>query len=441
MTTQMDLARSGQISEEMKIVSREENVDTSLIQRGISAGRIVITKNVKRDTKPLAIGENLRIKVNSNIGSSEDLVDIELEMEKARISEKFGAHTVMDLSTGGNIDEIRRKIIDSIAIPIGTVPIYQVAIETLKNKTPIVEMNEDKMLEIIERHAKDGVDFMTIHCGVTRRIIEHLKKQPRLMPMVSRGGTFLGAWILHNERENPYFENYDYLLELAKEYDFTISLGDGMRPGTILDATDWAQVDELLTIADLVKRARNKNVQVMVEGPGHVPLNQIEANVKLQKTVCDGAPFYVLGPLVTDVAPGYDHIVGAIGGALAGWAGADFLCYVTPSEHLGLPSVVNDVKEGVIASRIAAHAADIARKGKSEMNWDKQMSEARAHLDWDAQFKQAMDPEKAVAYFKRNKKDSKSLEKGSTCTMCGKFCAIKILKEELGRDELKDCKF
>ncbi|NHI91551.1 MAG: phosphomethylpyrimidine synthase ThiC [Candidatus Lokiarchaeota archaeon] len=437
----MDLARAGKITEEMEFIAKQENVDVSVIQRGVSSGRIVITKNVKRDIKPLAIGENLRIKINSNIGTSEDVVDVNLEIQKARISEKYGADTVMDLSTGGNIDEIRKKIIDAIAIPIGTVPIYQVAIEALRDNIPIVEMKEDRMLEIIERHAKDGVDFMTIHCGVTRRIIEHLKKEPRLMPMVSRGGTFLGAWILHNEKENPYFENYDYLLDLAKEYDFSISLGDGLRPGTILDATDWAQVDELLTIADLVKRARAKNVQVMVEGPGHVPLNQIEANVKLQKTVCDGAPFYVLGPLVTDIAPGYDHIVGAIGGALAGWAGADFLCYVTPSEHLGLPTEVNDVKEGVIASRIAAHAADIARRGKSEMTWDQRMSEARANLDWDTQFQLAIDPEKALTYFKRNKKDKESLSKGSTCTMCGKFCAIKILNEELGRDNNKKCNF
>ena len=441
MTTQMDIARNGQISEEMKIVAKKENVDVSLIQKGLASGRIILTKNVKRDIEPIGIGENLRIKINSNIGTSEDIVDVNLEIEKARISEKYGADTVMDLSTGGNIDEVRKKIIDAVKIPIGTVPIYQVAIEALQNKIPIVEMSSDKMLNIIERQAKDGVDFMTIHCGVTKRIIEHLKIEPRLMPMVSRGGTFLGAWILHNEKENPYFENYDYLLELAREYDFGISLGDGLRPGTIVDATDWAQIDELLTIADLVKRARAKNVQVMVEGPGHVPLNQIEANVKLQKTVCDGAPFYVLGPLVTDVAPGYDHIVGAIGGALAAWAGADFLCYVTPSEHLGLPTELTDVKEGVIASRIAAHAADIAKRGKSEMQWDREMSIARANLDWDSQFQLAMDPEKALAYFKRNKKDPTASAKGSTCTMCGQFCAIKVLKEKLGDDYQGGCGF
>ncbi|MHC1592135.1 MAG: phosphomethylpyrimidine synthase ThiC, partial [Candidatus Helarchaeales archaeon] len=403
---QMKEAKNGTITDEMKQVAEKEGIDPEKIRRGIANGRIVITKNINKEIPALGIGEGLRIKINSNIGTSEDLVDLELELEKARVSEKYGADTLMDLSTGGDLESIRRAIIKEITIPLGTVPIYQAAIECVKNQKAIVEMTADDMFNVLERHAKSGVDFMTIHCGVTKSIVEHLKDHPRLISMVSRGGTFLAAWILHNNKENPYHADFDHILELAKEYDFTISLGDGMRPGTILDATDWAQIGELLTISDLVKRARKANVQVMVEGPGHVPIHQIEANIRLQKAVCDGAPFYVLGPLVTDVAPGYDHIVGAIGGAIAGLAGADYLCYITPSEHLGLPSTVEDVKEGVIASKIAAHAADIGRRGRSEMKWDEEMSLARVKLDWDTQFKLAMDPEKASAYYHRNKTKS-----------------------------------
>ncbi len=428
----MKEAKNGIITDEMKQVAQKEGIDPEKIMKGIARGRIVITKNINKDIPALGIGEGLRIKINSNIGTSEDLVNLDLEIGKARVSEKYGADTLMDLSTGGDLENIRRVIIENITIPLGTVPIYQAAVESVKNNKAIVEMSPDKMFDVIERHAKSGVDFMTIHCGVTKSIVNHLKEHPRLISMVSRGGTFLAAWMLHNNRENPYFDNYDQLLELAKEYDFTISLGDGMRPGTIMDATDWAQIEELLTISDLVKKAREANVQVMVEGPGHVPIHQIEANIRLQKTVCDGAPFYVLGPLVTDVAPGYDHIVGAIGGALAGLAGADYLCYVTPSEHLGLPSTIEDVKEGVIASKIAAHAADIGRRGREEMNWDRNMSIARVNLDWETQFKLAMDPEKASTYYHRNKTMSGKSDSEPACTMCGKFCAIKILNKELG---------
>lgn len=430
--TQMKEAKAGTLTDEMKQVAQAEKIDAQKILRGIARGRIVITKNVNRSIPALGIGDGLRIKINSNIGTSEDLVDVELELEKAHISEKYGADTLMDLSTGGDLEAIRRKIIESVSIPIGTVPIYQAAVENVRNDKAIVEMTPDLMFNVLERHLKSGVDFMTIHCGVTKEIVEHLKAHPRLISMVSRGGTFLAAWILHNNQENPYYENYDQILDLAKDYDVTISLGDGLRPGTILDATDWAQIQELLIISDLVKRARDANVQVMVEGPGHVPIHQVESNVKIQKAVCDGAPFYVLGPLVTDVAPGYDHIVGAIGGAIAGLAGADYLCYVTPSEHLGLPSTVEDVKEGVIASKIAAHAADIGRRGKSEMEWDKEMSLARVRLDWEAQFKLAMDPEKASTYYNRNKTMSGKADSEPACTMCGKFCAIKILNRELG---------
>ncbi|MHA1382428.1 MAG: phosphomethylpyrimidine synthase ThiC [Candidatus Helarchaeota archaeon] len=424
-------AKQHKLTEEMKFVAKKEGLGPGVIMRGLANGRIIIPRNVNREFDPIGIGEGLRIKINSNIGTSADVVDIDLEIKKAQISEKYGADTIMDLSTGGNLDDIRKKIIDAINIPIGTVPIYQAAIENVSNNKAIVEMSPDLMFNVIEKHAKDGVDFMTIHCGVVKAIMEHLKEHPRLMPMVSRGGTFLGAWILHNNKENPLFTNYDYLLDLAKEYDFTISLGDGLRPGTVVDATDWAQLQELLIISDLVKRARKADVQVMVEGPGHVPIHEVQSNVKIQKALCDGAPFYVLGPLVTDVAPGYDHIVAAIGGALAGMAGADYLCYVTPSEHLGLPTDERDIIDGVIASKIAAHAADLARR-KNEINWDRKMSEARAKLDWDAQFQLSIDPEKALRYYNRNK--TQQTDEATPCTMCGKYCAIKLLAKELGKD-------
>ncbi|MFX0134182.1 MAG: phosphomethylpyrimidine synthase ThiC [Candidatus Hodarchaeota archaeon] len=438
--TLMSEAKQQKLTEEMKFVAKEENLEPEIIMKGIANGRIIIPKNIKRHFKPIGIGEGLRIKINANIGTSTDLVDLDLEIRKAQISEKYGADTIMDLSTGGDLDNIRKKILDAVGIPLGTVPIYQAAIETVAKNKAIVDMSPDLMLKVIEKHAKDGVDFMTLHCGVVKNIMIHLKEHPRLMSMVSRGGTFLGAWILHNDKENPLFTNYDYLLDLAKEYDFSISLGDGLRPGTVLDSTDWAQLQELLIISDLVKRARKANVQVMVEGPGHIPIHEVQANVKIEKSLCDGAPFYVLGPLVTDVAPGYDHIVAAIGGALAGMAGADYLCYVTPSEHLGLPTDENDIIEGVIASKIAAHAADLARR-KNEIEWDKKMSEARAQLNWDAQFQLAIDPEKAMKYYNRNK--TSQTDKLKACTMCGKYCALKILAKEFGNDILDNaqCNF
>lgn len=429
------------LTDEIKFVAKQENVEPELIMRGIANGRIIIPRNIKHNINPIGIGEGLRIKINANIGTSTDIIDIDLELRKAELSEKYGADTLMDLSTGGDLDEIRRKILEAIKIPLGTVPIYQVAIETVANKKAIVDMSPDLMFNIIEKQAKDGVDFMTLHCGVVKNIMEHLKEHPRLMPMVSRGGTFLGAWILHNNEENPLYSDFDYLLELAKEYDFCISLGDGLRPGTIIDSTDWAQIQELLTISLLVKRARKANVQVMVEGPGHIPIHEVQSNVNIEKALCDGAPFYVLGPLVTDIAPGYDHIVAAIGGALAGMAGADYLCYVTPSEHLGLPTDENDIIEGVIASKIAAHAADLAKR-KDEMNWDRKMSEARAQLNWDLQFQLAIDPEKATKYYNRNRTTQTGNEEPA-CTMCGKYCALKILAKELGDKKIKDlqCRF
>ncbi|MHA1652107.1 MAG: phosphomethylpyrimidine synthase ThiC [Candidatus Helarchaeota archaeon] len=437
MTTQMELAKHGSITDEMQAVAKREKLSVEKIRQRLIDGRIIITKNTRRENvRPIGIGEGLETKVNANIGTSAEICDLELELEKARISVKYKADTLMDLSTGGALDEIRRKIIQEIDIPLGTVPIYQIAIEMLNRKKAIVEMDEDIIFNIIERHAKDGVDFMTLHCGVTKSIIDYLKKYPRLMGMVSRGGTFLAAWILHNDAENPLYTNYDYLLELAHQYDFSISLGDGLRPGCIFDASDWSQMTELLTISELVKRARAANVQVMVEGPGHLPLDHIQSNMRLQKALCDNAPFYVLGPIITEIAPGYDHITCAIGGTLAALYGADFLCYVTPSEHLGLPNL-EDVKNGIIASRIAAHAADIVKLGKRASDWDLAMATARANLDWETQFKLAIDEEKARTIFSRSRK----IQKGDSdvlvpCTMCGEFCALKILSKYLGVKKL-----
>ncbi|MEM3012995.1 MAG: phosphomethylpyrimidine synthase ThiC, partial [Candidatus Bathyarchaeia archaeon] len=360
-----------------------------------------------------------------NIGTSLDLCDLDLEIKKAEIAVRYGTDTLMDLSTGGNLDESRRKILASVNVPLGTVPIYQAAIEASRKRGSIVHMTEDDIFNVIERQARDGVDFMTVHCGVTLHIVRRLAKHPRLMGIVSRGGTFLAAWMLHNQKENPLYSNYDYLLEMASKYDFALSLGDGLRPGCIFDSTDWYQTQEMLTLGELVERARIAYIQTMVEGPGHLPLNDIQANVRLEKSICKEAPFYVLGPIVTEVAPGYDHIVAAIGGTIAGLYGADFLCYLTPSEHLGLPSL-EDVKEGVIAARIAAHAVDIAKLGKKAATLDLAMAKARANLDWQKQFECALDPEKA-----KKIRDRANLKTQDTCSMCSQYCAIKILRNML----------
>ncbi len=426
MTTQIKAARQGKITEEMRIVARDEGESPRKICQRLAEGTVIITRNIQRqNVHPIGIGKGLRMKINANIGTSPDLCDLELEIEKAKVAVKYGADTIMDLSISGDLDEIRRAIMKAVNVPIGTVPIYQTAIEVAKKKGSIMHMTEDDIFSTIQEQAKDGVDFMTIHCGVTQQIVKRLAKHPRLMGIVSRGGTFLSAWILHHKKENPLYANYDYLLEIAAEYDFALSLGDGLRPGCIFDSTDWPQVQELLTIGELVERARAANVQAMVEGPGHLPLNDIEANVRLEKSVCKGAPFYVLGPVVTEIAPGYDHIVGAIGGAIAGLAGADFLCYLTPSEHLGLPAL-EDVREGVIATKIAAHAVDIVRLGSKAAHRDLAMAKARADLDWKKQIENALDTEKAMKIRSRVK-----LKNSETCSMCSEYCAIKILKEAL----------
>jgi phosphomethylpyrimidine synthase len=402
--------------------ARREGVDPEIVRRGVASGRVVIPYNPVHSPKAIAIGEGLGVKINVNLGTSRDVVALDEELEKVKVALRYGADAVMDLSTGGDIDAIRRAVIKEADVPVGTVPIYQTGLVAAR-RSAVVDMDEDDIFNGIELHARDGVDFMTVHCGITKESVEWLKRSDRLTEVVSRGGSFLTAWILHNGKENPLFENYDYLLELAKEHEFTLSLGDGFRPGCLHDATDAAQVAELITLGHLVKRAREAGVQTMVEGPGHIPLDQVEANIRMQKALCHGAPFYVLGPLVTDIAPGYDHIVGAIGGAVAAWHGADFLCYLTPAEHLSLPTV-EDVKEGVIASKIAAHVADLARGNARKRDDD--MSKARKELDWERMFQLAMDPEKARRYRERGVTKE---EEG--CSMCGDVCAIRILSEYL----------
>ncbi len=419
--TQLEYARQGTITEAMEKTAASEGISAETIRQGIAEGTIVITQNVKHQTiSPLAIGKGLRTKVNANVGTSKDHTNIEEELAKVRAAIEAGADTIMDLSTGPAIGETRKTVIRASTVPVGTVPIYQAAVEMPEKKNrPMVEMTANELFEVIERHGEDGVDFITVHCGVTLRSVETIKKEGRLLGVVSRGGAILVEWMHYNKKENPLFESYDRLLEIAKAYDMTLSLGDGLRPGCLADATDRGQIQELLLLGELTERAWAKGVQVMIEGPGHVPLQQIEANVLLQKRICHGAPFYVLGPLVTDIAPGYDHITGAIGGAIAAWAGADFLCYVTPSEHLRLPTV-EDVREGVIASKIAGHAGDIARGLKGAMDQDACMARARKALNWPEQIRLAVDPERA-----RKLRESRMPKESDVCTMCGELCAIK----------------
>ena len=424
--TQLELAKEGIISSPMKLVAQQEGVDAEFIRQGVARGTIVIPANINHtNLVPCGIGQGLKTKVNANIGTSSDFGNIDTELEKLRVAIDCGADTVMDLSTGGDISAIRRAIIASSSVPIGTVPIYQVGIEAIDKRSAIVKMTIDDLFAGIEEHAGDGVDFITVHCGVTQSAIAKLKQQGRVTDVVSRGGAFLIGWMLHNERENPLYEYYDRLLEIAREFDVTLSLGDGMRPGSLADATDRAQVEELLVIGELVQRAQQAGVQAMVEGPGHLPLNQIEANVQLEKAICKGAPFYVLGPLVTDIAAGYDHITGAIGGAIAAAAGTDFLCYVTPAEHLSLPDP-EDVKQGVIASRIAAHAGDIVKGVNGAEDWDRRMAMARKKLDWKEQARLSLDPELS------RQVHSKHASAGVACSMCGEFCAMELMEKYLG---------
>ena len=422
--TQLEYARKGQITNEMEIVAKEENIDIQKLIRRVAKGYITIPKNVNSKSVPKGIGKGLTTKINANIGSSSEIEDIDVEIEKAKIAVQYGADALMDLSTGPNLKAIREKIMQAVNIPIGTVPIYEAAVGASKEKGAVINMDEDDMFNAIINQAKEGVDFMTIHSGITRDTVEKVKNSDRIMGIVSRGGSFLAAWILQNDEENPLYKNYDYLLEIAHEYDVTLSLGDGLRPGCLADASDVSQIQELITLGQLVERARDAGVQVMVEGPGHVPMDQIKANMKIQKTICKGAPFYVLGPIVTDLAPGYDHITSAIGGAIAASSGADFLCYVTPKEHLAIPDI-EAVKEGIIASKIAAQAADVANGVKSAWNNELKMAKARRCFDWEKQFELAFDHETPRKY--REKKPTS----GDMCTMCGEFCALRIVRDNL----------
>ncbi|MFB2623162.1 phosphomethylpyrimidine synthase [Methanothermobacter marburgensis] len=420
--TQMEDARKGNITPEMEEVARKENIDIQILIKSIADGRTVIPSNVNRSSSPCGIGEGLSTKINANIGSSSKMEDIDLEVEKAMAAVEYGADAVMDLSTGPMLREVRRAVLEAVDVPVGTVPIYEAGVEVFRSSGSVVDMDEDDMFRAIENQARDGVDFMTVHSGITLETVERVQRSDRIMGIVSRGGAFLAAWIIHNQEENPLYSNYDYLLELAYEYDVTLSLGDGLRPGCLADASDIPQIQELLTLADLVSRARDADVQCMVEGPGHMPLDQIAANMKIQKSVCDGAPFYVLGPIVTDMAPGYDHISAAIGGAVAAMNGADFLCYVTPAEHLAIPGV-EDVIEGVVASRIAAQAADAASKLPEAWKSELEMANARKSFDWDKQFEMAFDSRKPAQYRMQCPIDDSEM-----CTMCGEYCALRILR-------------
>lgn len=424
--TQLELANQGILTSQMKHVAQQEHIAEEIIIQYVAEGKVVIPANINHaNLVPCGIGKDLSIKVNANVGASSDYGTIETELEKMRVAIQFGANAVMDLSTGGSITAIRQAIIAASTVPVGTVPIYQAGIEAIDQYGAIINMSIDNIFASIDQQAKDGVDFMTLHCGVTQTAIARLKHQHRLTDVVSRGGAFLIAWMLHHDKENPLYENYDRLLDLARKFDVTLSLGDGMRPGSLADATDRAQIEELIVLGELVDQAREAGVQVMVEGPGHVPLNQIVTNVQLEKSLCHEAPFYVLGPLVTDIGAGYDHITGAIGGAIAGLAGADFLCYVTPAEHLSLPDA-DDVKQGVIASRIAAHAADVARNIKYASDWDRKMSTSRKNLDWATQTELSLDPERV------RQVHSKYATRGPACSMCGDYCAMALVEKYLG---------
>lgn len=423
--TQLESARRGIITEEMKCAAKADNVSPEFIRKGIEKGTIVLPFNQRhKGLQAVAVGEGLHTKINANIGTSSDYSNITDEIKKLESALEAGADAVMDLSTGGDIPAIRKQILEKCNVPLGTVPIYEAAIGAIEKHGSIVKMESEELFEVIERQCAEGVDFITVHCGLTQGAIDKLKAQGRITSIVSRGGAFLAGWMAFNKRENPLYEQYDRLLEIAKKYDVTLSLGDGLRSGCLADATDRAQIEELIILGELVKRARDAGVQAMVEGPGHMPINQIEMNIKLQKSLCNGAPFYVLGPLVTDIAAGYDHITSAIGGAVAGMAGADFLCYVTPAEHLGLPGA-EDVRMGVIASKIAAHAADISKGFTDSIERDNKMAHAREELDWEAQIKLALDPIRASQMRDAHKTS------GDACSMCGDFCAIEFIKEYL----------
>ncbi|MFB0972570.1 MAG: phosphomethylpyrimidine synthase ThiC [Neofamilia sp.] len=426
--TQMEAARKGIVTPELEIVAKKELMEVEELLPLVASGRVVIPANKNhKSLDPEGIGSMLRTKINVNLGISKDAKDYDVEMEKVQSAVDMGAHSIMDLSSHGNTQPFRKKLVDECPAILGTVPVYDSVIHYQRD---LKTLSAKDFIDVVRLHAEDGVDFVTLHCGITRKTIDQIKNQNRITNIVSRGGSLVFAWMSMTGEENPFYEYYDEILEICREYDVTISLGDACRPGCLADASDIAQIEELVRLGELTQRAWDKDVQVLVEGPGHMPIDQIAANMKIQETLCKGAPFYVLGPLVTDIAPGYDHITAAIGGAIAAANGAAFLCYVTPAEHLCLPNL-DDVKQGIIASKIAAHAADIAKGIKGARDIDDKMSRARVELDWEGQFKYAIDPELA-----RKRRDESMPEHDDSCSMCGKFCAMRSMNKALAGEEI-----
>ncbi len=427
-TTQMDAARKGIITREMKIVAEKENMTGEEIRVLVAQGKVAIPANKNhKNLSPEGVGQGLKTKINVNLGISKDCPECDRELEKVKVALDMKAEAIMDLSNYGKTEGMRKKIVEMSTAMLGTVPIYD-AVGFYDKE--LKDITAQEFLDVVDKHGRDGVDFITIHAGLNREAVETIKRNKRLTHIVSRGGSLLFAWMELNNKENPFYEHFDELLDICAKYDITISLGDAMRPGSIDDSTDASQIKELITLGELTKRAWEKNVQVIIEGPGHMALNEIKANMTLEKKLCHGAPFYVLGPLVTDIAPGYDHITSAIGGAIAATYGADFLCYVTPAEHLRLPDL-EDMKEGIVASKIAAHAADIAKGVKGARDWDNKMSKARADLDWETMFGLAIDEEKARRY----RTESQPHDEES-CTMCGKMCSMRTMKKILNGEDL-----
>ena len=423
--TQMDAARRGIVTPEIEAVAKKENREVSFIMDMVAQGKVAIPANVNhKSLEPNGVGSMLKTKINVNLGVSRDCKDYDIEMQKVMSAVNLGAEAIMDLSSHGNTQPFRQKLCRECPAMVGTVPVYDAVIHYQRD---LATLTAKDFVDVVRLHAEDGVDFVTLHCGITRKTIEQIKKGERKMNIVSRGGSLVFAWMSMTGEENPFYEYYDDILDICREYDVTVSLGDACRPGCLADATDGVQIEELIRLGELTQRAWDKDVQVMVEGPGHVPMDQIAANMKVQQTICKGAPFYVLGPLVTDIAPGYDHITAAIGGAIAAMNGAAFLCYVTPAEHLALPNV-DDVREGIIASKIAAHAADIAKGLPGARAQDDRMADARRKLDWEAQYREALDPETAKSI-----RDSRAPEDdhADTCSMCGKFCAVRSMNKAL----------
>jgi phosphomethylpyrimidine synthase len=432
MKTQLERARDGEITQEMQEAAKYDDVSPEFIRDGIAKGRIVIYGNPQRKSRVVGIGQGLKTKINASIGTSPDIIDFDMEVEKAKVAEKAGADTLMELSTGGDLDKIRRRVLDAVDLTVGNVPLYQAAMETIQKKGSVVHMESDFLFDTIEKQAEDGIGFMAIHCGINMITLERLRKQGyRYGGLVSRGGSFLTAWMNHNKKENPLYEELDRLIDIMKKYDVILSLGNGLRAGAVHDSTDRAQIQELIMNSEVAEYAQKKGVQIIVEGPGHIPIDEIEANVIIQKRMSNNAPFYMLGPITTDVTPGYDHISSAIGAALSSRYGADFICYVTPPEHLALPTP-DDVREGVMAAKVAVHVGDMVKLKDKVKNQDLKMGIARRDLDWKTQFETAITSEKAEEIRK-----SRPPVEEETCTMCGPVCSLKGVMEYY-EDDLKD---